>query len=295
MKFTTALIFLLAIHTLSFAQKKYCRFEHGNKVQYGIVEGSFIHALDKAPWVGGTKTGDTYSTTRVKWLCPSEPWIILGLGKSYKQAWKGKMAPKTVRWFLKPPSSAGNPGDDIKLPEAVDAVKVEVELVIVIGKQVKNASPKEAEAAIFGYTIGNDVVGDKASFLEKNGEAEDAAGALLGPGLKIGDGFQPFGPFIFTDFDWKNMKKSLIVRDTSGNIKDTYQESTSDLIYSPEKIVSDLSKVLTLNPGDIISTGTGKSLVAGEGGEVIISIDGMGSVTQKIVRGSSQFLIRKRQ
>ncbi len=285
-KKTAAIILLLMItigNTIMFAQTKYCRYEIHGSDHYGRVEGKFITELDKAPWLGGSETGERIELEKVKLLHPSEPQVILGLGSSYKQSWVGKTPPKTVRWFLKPPTSAGNPDDNLILPASLNEIKVEVELVIVIGKRIKNASPEEAAKAIFGYTIGNDIVGNKQSYLEKNNESPESAGALLGSGLKIGDGFEPFGPFIYQGIDWKNRAKKLTITSAVGEQEVEYSENTSDILYTPEKIVSDLSKVLTLNPGDIISSGTAKSFTAGIGDIVTIEIDGLGKFSSKIV------------
>lgn len=266
------------------AQTKYCRYEYNNSVNYGIVKYKTIYSLNKAPWIGGVQTGEKVEIGKVKLLCPSEPPVILGLGKSYKQSWEGKIPPKTVRWFIKPTSSAGNPNENIVLPQSLNAVKVEVELIIVIGKKIKNATPEEAKNAIFGYSVGNDIVGDKYSYLKINGETPESAGGLLGSGLKIGDGFEPFGPFIVTNINWKNRTKKLTVFKTDGSVKTDYAENTSDLIYQPEKIVSDLSRVLTLQPGDIISSGTGKSFLCKAGESFALSIEGIGNFTGRIVK-----------
>lgn len=283
-KITTLFLALMLTTDSILSQTKYCRYEFNGFSHYGKVEGEIVLELDEAPWLGGNETGERIELDKVKLLHPSEPQVILGLGTSYRQSWKGKTPPKTVRWFIKPPTSAGNPDDELILPSSLDEVKVEVELVIVIGKKIKSASPEAAAKAIFGYTIGNDVVGNKKSYLEKNNESMESAGALLGPGLKVGDGFEPFGPFIYTGIDWKDRVKKLTITSTEGKKKVEYSENTSDILYAPAKIVSDLSKVLTLNPGDIISSGTAKSFTAGNGDVVTIEIDGLGKFYSKIVK-----------
>jgi len=277
-------IFLLLILVTSnvMSQDTYCRFEFKEQINYGIVKGETVIPLDKAPWKGGKVIGKAFELNKVKLLYPSEPKVILGLGSSYKNNWKDKKPYKSVRWFLKPPSSAASPNDTVLIPMAVDALKVEAELVIVIGKTVKNVSESEAQNAIFGYSIGNDIVGWTDSFHEKENEPKDQKETLLGPGLKIGDHFAPFGPFIHTNFNWQNKERRLLIKDASGNIKIRDSNNTSDLVYKPEKIVSDLSKILTLSAGDIIFTGTNKSYVVVNGDKITISIDGLGSLTNTI-------------
>jgi len=266
------------------AQSKgvFCRYSMNGKYYYGSVKKDIIHTLDSAPWEGGKETGQTVPMKKVKLLHPSEPTVILGLSQSYKDAWKEKTAPKTVRWFLKPPTSAASPGDDVILPASLDEVKVETELVIVIGKSVKDAGEEEAEAAIFGYTVGNDLVGSVDSYHRVQGESMDQPEKLLAPGLKIGDGFAPFGPFIYTHIDWRDRERTLRITNPETGKNVQYRHNTSNLQYSPAKIVSDLSKVLTLSPGDVIFTGTSKSFPARPGDDVVVTVEGLGECTNRI-------------
>tara|TARA_Y100000310_G_scaffold203698_1_gene203951 strand:- start:1503 stop:2297 length:795 start_codon:yes stop_codon:yes gene_type:complete len=262
----------------------YCRYEHKGQISYGQVDDQTIHQLDGAPWAGGAQTGIDVSTSEVKLLHPSVPQVILGLGGSYKDTWKSNTAPKAVRWFLKPPGAAASPGDSVVIPQALDQIKVETELVIVIGEIVKDADEATAKAAIFGFTIGNDIVGYIDSYHRLQGEPLDMDEDLLAPGLKVGDRFAPFGPFIHTGIDWRNRDRTLTLsnKNTGKNIE--YSHNTTNLGYTPAKIVSDLSQILTLSPGDIIMTGTTKSFVAEAGDVVTISIEGMGSLTNQITR-----------
>lgn len=285
MRATLSLAFILwAIGLQAQNSQVYCRYVQNTVAHYGKVTGKVISELDKAPWAGGRVTGKKVALNSIKLLNPSQPQVIIGLAKSYKNSWKGKTPFKTVRWFIKPPGSAGSPGADVILPAALDEVKVEVEMVIVIGKKVKNAGLEEAGKAIFGYTIGNDIVGLVDSYHRVQGEPLNQPEKVLATGLKIGDGFEPFGPFIFVGGNWKNRKKELIITSPDGKQRVRFQENTSNLLYSPAKIVSDLSRVLTLSPGDIISTGTGKSFIAGVGDSVSLSIEGYGKFSFKIVK-----------
>jgi 2-keto-4-pentenoate hydratase/2-oxohepta-3-ene-1,7-dioic acid hydratase in catechol pathway len=276
------IILLLLIMENSKAQNVFGRFEYKSQIFYGELLGDSITPLDKAPWLGGINIGDKIALGEVEILHPSEPKVIIGLGNSYRSSWVDKEPFNTVRWFLKPPSAAASPNDTVFIPHVVDALKVEVELAIVIGKTVKNASEELANEAIFGYTIGNDIVGWTDSYYEKEGERKDQNDPLLGPGLKIGDRFAPFGPFIYTGFDWENKKKTLQIIDHTGKEMVNTSHNTSELIYDPAKIVSHLSKVLTLSPGDVILTGTNKSYVVTSGHTVKIAIEGLGSISNKI-------------
>ncbi|MCB0474127.1 MAG: fumarylacetoacetate hydrolase family protein [Flavobacteriaceae bacterium] len=275
--------FLLIILTCNMmAQEVFCRFKHDNQFMYGKVSGRYVLPLSKAPWNDGKVTGTPILLSTVELVHPSEPRVILGLGGSYRNSWKGKEPYKSVRWFLKPASASASPGDTIYIPEAVDVLKVEAELGIIIGKTIKNASESEAKKAIFGYVVVNDITGLTDSYHEKQGEPNDQREPLLGPGLKLGDRFSPFGPFIYTNIDWKNRERKIVITDALGKVKTETSNNTSNLVYPPEKIVSDLSKVLTLSPGDVIMTGTDGSYEVIDGDTVCISVEGLGTLTNTI-------------
>jgi 2-keto-4-pentenoate hydratase/2-oxohepta-3-ene-1,7-dioic acid hydratase in catechol pathway len=276
------LIFLLPALTVPGSGAMFCRFEAKGVTAYAEVIDEQVHVLTGAPWAGGTKTGETLALDDVRLLAPSEPALIAGLSKSYRSAWPEGGEPPAVRWFIKPPGAAAAPDAPLLLPEYLDEVKVEVELVIVMGKTVKNASPSEAASAIFGYTLGNDIVGQVSSFQRLTGDSIGRAENVLGPGLKAGDGFAPFGPFIHTGIDWRGHAKRLEVTSTDPTREVVDPTHTSDLIYAPEKIVSDLSKVMTLRPGDIIFSGTNKSYPVRSGDHVKISIEDIGEITTVI-------------
>lgn len=112
-----------------FAQKKeiYCRYDDGN-IHYGKVVGNSIHELQNAPWEGISETGKISKINEVKILTPTEPKVIIGLGKSYAESWVGKTIPKSVRWFIKPPTAAAANGEDVVLPPTLDEAKIEPEL-----------------------------------------------------------------------------------------------------------------------------------------------------------------------
>ncbi len=261
---------------------KFCRYEINGNMYYGRVDGDKIFTLVNEPWFDETETGDPVPVNEVRLLAPSEPRVIIGLGGAYREAWVDKDPPVSVRWFIKPPGSIAAWNDDIILPAALDEIKAEVELVIVIGRKVKDANVDKAGDAIFGYTVGNDVVGTVDSYYRMMGEISEFKENLLPPALKTCDRFAPFGPFIYREIDWRNRKRTLKIIDTKGTERVLYENSTSGLLYSPEKIVSDISKVLTLSPGDIIMTGTTKSFPAYAGETVEISIEGMGTLTNKV-------------
>lgn len=261
----------------------YCRYKINDSVHYGRVEGEKIFTLENEPWFEGRETGGTVPLSEVRLLNPSQPKVIIGLGASYREAWEDKDPPKSVRWFIKPPGAAASWNDDIFLPPSLDEVKVEVELVIVIGEKVKDASENESHNAIFGYTTGNDIVGTNESYYRMLNEIPGRQENLLPTGLKICDRFAPFGPFIYRNIEWSCRKSKLRIIDKSGQERINFENTTSGLLYTPGKIVSDLSKVLTLFPGDIVMTGTPRSFSAYPEEIVEVSVEGLGKLKNKLV------------
>jgi len=277
---TSSLIFLVMVTTAH--ANTFCRFEHAGEIAYGKVEGDRVLALTAAPWAGGIPAGEAHDLDQVRLLAPSVPSLIAGLAGSYRNAWPDGGEPPAVRWFVKPPGAAAAPDAPLVLPDFLDEIKVEVELVIVIGKTVKNVSPEEARSSIFGYTLGNDVVGQVSSFQRLTGDSNDRKETVLAPALKGGDGFAPFGPFIHTDLDWRSRERSLEVTSDDPERVVSDHTNTSDLIYEPGKIISDLSKVMTLRPGDVVFSGTNRSYPVRAGDSVRISIEGIGEIVTVI-------------
>ena len=270
--------------------ERYCRYEKNGSVYYGRVEEKGIFTLECEPWFEGKETGLIVPLTEVNLLHPCDPKVIIGLGGAYKEAWENKNPPGSVRWFIKPPGAAASWNDEIILPSSLDEAKVEVELVIVIGKRVKDADQDESRDAIFGYTIGNDLVGTVDSYYRMTDESDGYDENLLPLGLKICDRFAPFGPYIYKNIDWRDRKRILKIINKEGDQRVVYENSTSGLIYLPEKIVSDLSRVLTLLPGDIVMTGTTQSFPVYPGEIVEASIEGMGRLINRIVGSANNKL-----
>lgn len=285
-KISVALFVLTILFAVSAAaqnKKVFCRYEKNGTVNFGKAVGTEVYRLDKAPWDGGKETGEKTSLNNVKLLTPTEPHVIIGLIKSYSDSWKNKHAPESIRWFIKPSSAAATSGDDIVLPDAVNQLKFENEMVIVIGKKIKDAGVEEAKDAIFGYTVGADIEGNPDSYYKAHNEKPEANKTALTLGLKIGDRFSPYGPFITKGIDWRKSMKHVRIKNKHTGKDVIYEHNISDLMYSPGEIVSQLSKVLTLMPGDVIFTGSAKVFVADPGDVLDLSIDGMGSMKNKIV------------
>ena len=270
--------------TVAASADVFCRFQADDETHYGRVDGNRVHVLSAAPWAGGRDSGEVVRLNKVKLLSPSEPRTIIGIAGAY--ASPDSNPPKTTRWFAKSASGAATDGDEVVIPSSLDALKVEVELVIVIGDRIKDANPRQAKDAIFGYATGTEIFGFVESYHRVNGETEGREEKLLAPALKLGDNYAPFGPYIYTDVDWRDRERTLTITTPSGKIRESYKHNTSGLLYPPEKIVSDLSRVQTLEPGDVIFSGTSKAFIA-EAGEIVrTEVEGFGVLTNKIVKSS---------
>jgi 2-keto-4-pentenoate hydratase/2-oxohepta-3-ene-1,7-dioic acid hydratase in catechol pathway len=222
------------------------------------------------------------SATVKKILPPIAPPNILALGFSYgKHAGEAESkAPESPVLFIKATSSLIGPGDSIVLPKAgPDEVDYEAELVIVIGKQAKNVSTKEAMEYILGYTCANDVSARDWQMMKQ--KKQWARG-------KSFDTFCPLGPYIVTKDDVPDPNNLRIQSILNGKVMQ--DSSTSDMLFSVAEIVSDVSQSLTLLPGTVILTGTPEGVgfvrkppvFLRQGDEITIAIDKLGELTNPV-------------
>ena len=205
----------------------------------------------------------------VKLLAPSQPSKIVCIGRNYTEHAKelGNDVPQVPLIFMKPPSSIINPGDTIILPPQSKQVEHEAELVAVIGKRGRNIPPEQARDYILGYTIGNDIT---ARDLQKSdGQWTRAKGF---------DTFCSFGPWIDTEFD---ITDALITCKVSGQPRQ--MASTRDMVFNVGKLVAFISSVMTLEPGDLIFTGTPAGVGPLHDGDVVeVDIDGLGVLSNPV-------------
>ncbi len=205
----------------------------------------------------------------LKLVAPCEPSKILCIGRNYVEHAKelGNEVPKVPLVFMKPPSSIIANGDPIILPPQSKQVEHEAELVVVIGKRTKNVTAEAAKEYIFGYTIGNDIT---ARDLQKtDGQWTRAKGF---------DTFCSFGPWIDTDFDASD---AVVTCRVNGQMRQ--MASTRDMVFNVGTLIAYISSVMTLEPGDLIFTGTPAGV--GElknGDEVVVEIEGLGALKNPV-------------
>ncbi|GAB3299574.1 fumarylacetoacetate hydrolase [Epidermidibacterium keratini] len=222
----------------------------------------------------------------------TDPRQIFAIGLNYRDhADEAKLAyPDDLVVFTKFASSLTGPNSEVALPS--ENVDWEVELVVVIGREAHRVSPEQAREAVAGYTIGQDL---SERVVQTRGPAAQFSFGKSYPG------FAPFGPAVVTADELANPDalaiKAVIEGPTAkaqGTDSWTVQDgTTADLIFPVDRIISDLSQVVTLYPGDIIFTGTPAGVGLGRGvylqpGDTLIStIEGLGSMTNRLVGDTS--------
>ncbi len=217
------------------------------------------------------ETGVTLKLSAVKLLCPCEPGKILAVGLNYKSHLGSRPSPSNPEIFYKPISCLQNPDGPIVIPPDATNLHYEGEMVLVIGRRVRNATTDQARAAIFGVTCGNDVSEREWQL----GPQKD----LQWWRAKGSDTFGPLGPSIATGIDYGNL---LLQTRLNGEV--VQKQSTSDLIFDCPTIVSYISKWVTLEPGDVIYTGTpGATKTMSAGDTVEVEIEGIGVLRNHVV------------
>lgn len=240
----------------------YVRFRRADgSTAAGLLEGDSISVINEPFFESTTKTGETVAASSVTLLAPTTPKNIVCVGLNYASHLNGRPVPNPATLFFKPLSSIAGPGDEIVLPENAGRVDPEGEIVIVIGKKVKGVDRDGAIAAIFGYTCGNDV--SAREWQQADGQWWRAKGS---------DTFGIFGPTIATGLDWANIEMRTRV-----NGVEAQHGNSNELILDIPEIVRYVASVMTLEPGDVIYTGTPGSPQALKSGDVVeIEVTGAG-------------------
>ena len=260
-----------------FAQEKknvkFVRYRTENKTSYGILDGEIIREISDAPFRAYKETGVSQKLAQVKLLFPSTPPKIFAVGLNYKSHIGDRKPPANPEIFYKPITCLLNPGDPIVIPRTATDVHYEGELVIVIGKRARNLSAADARDVIFGFTCGNDV----SERQWQNGPNKD----LQWWRAKGADTFGPLGPAIVTGLD-----SSKLQLQTRLNGKVVQKQTTGDLLFDPQAIVSWISQAVTLQPGDLIFTGTpGTTSKLSPGDTVEVEIEGIGVLRNPVKAG----------
>lgn len=249
---------------------KYIRFlTSSGEEKYGVLEDNKVRALLSSPFKKRILTNERFELDKVKLLTPTPFSKAVCIGLNYKDHAKefGLPIPKKPVVFLKPSTCALAPGDNIIYPNMCKRLDYEAELAVVIGSTCHNVSEKDALDYVLGYTIANDVTA--RNLQEKDGQWTVS---------KSFDTFMPLGPYISTD-----VKPDDLYITSRVNGKTKQESRTSNLIFKVPFLVSYISQIMTLLPGDIISTGTPGGISKMKVGDVVeIEIEGLGILSNTI-------------
>jgi 2-keto-4-pentenoate hydratase/2-oxohepta-3-ene-1,7-dioic acid hydratase in catechol pathway len=249
---------------------KIARYKHEDVIHFGLVEGTQLRAIT-GDIFGEFKPADiTVALSEVTLLTPVSPSKIVCVGQNYRGHIKelGVPEPQEPVVFLKPPSCLISTGEKIIFPPNASRVDYEGELAIVIKKKMSHVSEDQALKYVMGYSCFNDVteraLASKDPFLLTLSKSFDTFGA--------------FGPFIVTDLDPDNLELKTCL---NGRI--VQQDNTKNCVFSSAKILSFISRHITLMPGDVVITGTPKGIAPMKIGDVVeVEIQGIGKLSNQL-------------
>jgi 2-keto-4-pentenoate hydratase/2-oxohepta-3-ene-1,7-dioic acid hydratase in catechol pathway len=253
------------------------RFAHPAGMSFGVLDGDGqVAQIEGHPFGQISFTGQRFAAADVRLLSPILPSKVVGVGKNYAdhvQEMNTGDAPKEPLIFLKPSTSVIGPGDAIRIPAGSTNVHHEVELAVVIGARgARQVTPEQALASVFGYTIGNDVT--ERDMQRSDGQWTRAKGF---------DSFCPLGPWIETDLTGlgKDPADLEITCSVDGELRQSGR--TSQLLFGVPTLISYISQVMTLLPGDVVLTGTPSGVGAIRPGQrVECVIEGLGTLTSTV-------------
>lgn len=252
---------------------RFVRYQFRNQpARFGWVIDNRVGPLEGSPFSEFRRLEADLPLEKVQLLAPVVPGKIIGIDNNYlgyAQHYSAESAP-VPSLYLKPPSTVIGHGQKIVLPPQSQQVEHAAELVVVIGKAGRWISHQDALDHLLGYTIGNDIT---ARDLEQQDSNSTRA--------KSFDSFCPLGPWLETDFDPAD---ALITCHVNKEMRQ--MASTRDMVFTIRQMIAFTSSVMTLNPGDILMTGTpaGTGMIKA-GDTVEISIEGIGSLSNPVISG----------
>jgi 2-keto-4-pentenoate hydratase/2-oxohepta-3-ene-1,7-dioic acid hydratase in catechol pathway len=243
--------------------------QDGRKPKYGWLLGDKLGEISGNIYGRYRRQDAATPLADVRLIPPCEPGKIVCVGRNYVEHARelGNEVPKVPLIFMKPSSSIIANGATIVLPPQSTQVEHEAELVAVIGKRGRHITAENAKKHILGYTIGNDVT---ARDLQKTDNQWTRAKGF--------DTFCPFGPWIDTEFDPSD---AVVTCRVNGQMRQ--MASTRDMVFNIGVLVAFISSIMTLEPGDLIFTGTPSGVgELKDGDEVSVEIEGLGAIKNKV-------------
>jgi 2-keto-4-pentenoate hydratase/2-oxohepta-3-ene-1,7-dioic acid hydratase in catechol pathway len=248
---------------------KIARFLESGSISYGVLEEDNINIIEGNIFGNFSKTGEVIPVSKVKLLAPVEPGKVVAIGLNYKKHAEevNKPLPTEPMMFLVSPTAVVGPGEKIELVNPENKTDHEAEIAIVIGKTAEDVSVDNALDYVFGYTCCNDI-SDRV--LQKFDGQFTRAKSL--------STYKPLGPVIATDINPDDRPIQLKV---NGEIRQ--DSNTSDMIFSTAEIISFVSHVMRLEPGDVIITGTPSGVSQlHDGDSVEMEIEGIGVLSNPV-------------
>jgi 2-keto-4-pentenoate hydratase/2-oxohepta-3-ene-1,7-dioic acid hydratase in catechol pathway len=246
-------------------------------MSFGVLDGDGqVAQIEGHPFGRISFTGARYAQADVRLLSPILPSKVVCVGKNYA-AHIAEMntgdAPKEPLLFLKPSTAVIGPGDAIRIPPGSTNVHHEAELAVVIGARgARHVTPEQATASIFGYTIGNDVT--ERDMQKSDGQWTRAKGF---------DSFCPIGPWIETDLPGLGLDPADLEVACTVDDEPRQKGRTSQLIFDVPTLISYISQVMTLLPGDVVLTGTPSGVGPIRPGQrVDVTIEGLGTLSNTV-------------
>jgi len=250
---------------------KIVRYSSPGGPAWGVLDDGVVRAAEGTPFVDLRATGEEVGgLDDVTLLAPVTPRTVLCVGRNYRSHAEefGNPVPEEPLLFLKPPAAVVGPGADVVYPRLSQRVDPEAELVLVIGRTARNVAAADAGTVIAGYTCGNDVTA--RDIQRSDGQWTRGKGF---------DTFCPIGPWVDTDFDPSDVAVSCTV---DGERRQDGR--TKDLIFPIPYLIEYVTRFTTLEPGDVILTGTPEGVAPVEPGNTItVAGEGLGSLTNTVV------------
>jgi len=244
---------------------KFVRFSVDSVVYTGVLENESIKVIEGNLFEDWKYSKTVFSRKNVRLLSPLQPNQIIGIGANYvaEEHDLPDSLPEIPVFFYKPRSSVIGPEEHIVIPDGIDRVKFESELAVIIGKEGRFVPESKVFDYVFGYTIGNDVTAPQ--FFHEDGHW------TIG---KSFDTFTPLGPAIETELDPAQIRVKARI-----NNREKQNSGTNLMIIPISKMLSYLSTVMTLKPGDVILTGSPLGAELVKAGDVIeCEIDQIGTL-----------------
>lgn len=250
--------------------RKFVRFEHRGEKLWGLVEDGWVVALQGTFANELRETKEKLRLEEVRLLAPCEPSKVVAVGLNYRDHAEetGHPIPAEPLVFMKPSTAVIGPGEPIRLPSVSQRVDYEAELGVVLGKRASCVPEEKAMDYILGYTCLNDVTA-------RDLQAKDGQWTRS----KSFDTFCPIGPWIVEGLDPSDLSVEGWL---NGELRQS--SSTRNLIFSVRKLVSFISQIMTLLPGDVIATGTPSGIgPLKKGDRFQVRIQGIGVLENPVV------------